>query len=130
MVMGRPNKGVHHIDGCDGSELSKQRTKLILETITGERSVQSACDELGIQRARFAELRIKALQGAVDALEPGRPGRPRVHDPEQEQHDRELDAHIRTLERLLLISETKGLLSELRADEKGGVRSKWGWGRG
>ena len=68
MVMGRPNKGVHHIDGCDGSELSKQRTKLILETITGERSVQSACDELGIQReAPLAPL----VLGASTTIEAG-----------------------------------------------------------
>lgn len=129
MVIGRPNKGIGHIDNCDGSELSKQRTKLILETINGERSVREACEQLGIQRARFAELRAKALQGAIDAIEPGRPGRPRVRDLEQERRDQELDAQVHTLERLLLLSETKNLLSELRADEKGGARSKWAWGR-
>jgi len=52
MVMGRPNKGIDHIDNCDGSRLSKRRIKLILLTITGELSVQDACEKLGIQRAR------------------------------------------------------------------------------
>ena len=42
MVMGRPNKGVLHVDNCDGSQLSKRRTKAVLQTITGELSVNEA----------------------------------------------------------------------------------------
>ena len=73
MVMGRPNKGVDHVDKCDGSEQSKQRVQRvqrILQAISGERSVKEACEQLGIQRPRFADLRTKALQAAVDALSP------------------------------------------------------------
>ena len=113
MVMGRPNKGIDHVDGCDCSELSKERAKIILQTISGELSVQAACQRMGIQRARFAELRGLALQGSVDALEPGRPGRPRKRDVEQEQREAELQAEIDKLKRQLAIAETRVLLSEV-----------------
>ena len=36
--------------------------------------------KLGLGRSRFHDLRVKALQGALDALRPGVPGRPRKGD--------------------------------------------------
>ena len=131
MVMGRPNKGVGHIDNCEGSEQSKERARVILQTISGELSVQEACDLLGIQRPRFAELRALALQGSVDAIEPGRPGRPRKRDVDEERRERELLARIEELERDVQIARTKEMLAELnaaetQAAEKGGdARSQW-----
>jgi hypothetical protein len=122
MVMGRPNKGIDHIDNCDGSRLSKRRIKLILQTISGELSVQDACEKLGIQRARFAELRAKALQATVDAIEPGRPGRPQKRDAEQEQHEAELQAQIAALRRQLEVAETRALLSHVQRVKKGATQ--------
>lgn len=76
MTMGRPNKGVGHVDGLDAATAEKDRLRAILETITGDLSVEDACARLGIHRAQFQDLRHRALQGAVTALQPGRPGRP------------------------------------------------------
>ncbi len=80
MTMGRPNKALGHIDDLDAGGLEKARLRAILATITGELSVQDACAQLGIGRARFAELRQQALQGACNSLAPKRPGRPRRRD--------------------------------------------------
>ncbi len=55
--------------------MEKARLRAIVETLTGERSVDEACTRLGIQRAYFQELRHKALQGALEALMPQQPGR-------------------------------------------------------
>lgn len=88
MVMGRPNKGVEHVDKVDASRHEKDRLKAVLRTVTGELSVQDACAQLGISRARFQALRDECLQGAADALAPGRPGRPPLRDAE---HQAEVD---------------------------------------
>ena len=55
--------------------MEKQRLRAIMQTLTGELSVDEACLQLGIQRAYFQELRGKALQGALSALVPRQPGR-------------------------------------------------------
>jgi hypothetical protein len=101
MTMGRPNKALGHVDGLDAGELEKNRLKAILATITGELSVQEACEQLGIGRARFAELRQMALQGACNSLAPGRPGRPRQHDAEDDQRVVELESANAQLSREL-----------------------------
>jgi hypothetical protein len=125
-TMGRPNKGVGHVDKLDGDEYQKERLKTILETITGERSVQEACEALGIGRARFSELRSIALQSACDGLAPGKPGRPRTRDPER---DAELEALRSERDRLRRERDTVWIRAELalampellKAAEKGGA---------
>ena len=42
MTMGRPNKGVEHVDKVDAGRHEKDRLKAILRTVTGELSVQDA----------------------------------------------------------------------------------------
>ena len=128
MVMGRPNKGIGHVNNCDGSRQSKQRARVILQTITGELSVNEACAKLGIQRPQFAKLRAKAMQGTVDALEPGRPGRPRRHDVESEQREAELQAKIAQLENQLHVEQIRAAVVQIlpgRGDgQKGGATAR------
>ncbi len=125
MVMGRPNKGIGHVDNCEGAKMAKQRLKLILQTIEGEISVQDACEKLGIQRPRFAELRAQALQAAVEALEPGRPGRPRKHDVEQQQRETELAREVESLQQRLHVAEVRASVAQILPDRalpvKGGA---------
>jgi hypothetical protein len=64
------------VDKLEGSDLAKRRVKVVLETISGEKTVAEACKALGIGEARFHELRARVLAGALAASEPGRPGRP------------------------------------------------------
>lgn len=110
MTMGRPNKALGHVDGLDAGDLEKTRLRAILATITGELSVQDACMQLGIRRARFAELRQKALQAACSSLAPRPPGRPRRRDVEEDQRITALAAENTRLDREL---RAAGIRTEL-----------------
>jgi hypothetical protein len=55
--------------------------QVILETLAGTCRVQEACTRLGIGEARFHQLRLQALQGAVEQLEQRPAGRP-AREPE------------------------------------------------
>jgi len=128
MVMGRPNKGVDHVGNCDGSKQSKLRTQVVLQTISGELTVNDALEILGIQRAHFAKLRLRALQGAVDALEPGRPGRRRRHDAEIDQRAVELASKIAQLEKQLQLERARADIAQIlpgrNGDQKGGSMTR------
>jgi|SRR5712672_897927 len=78
MPAGRPTQGSAHVDRLEGHTEEKRRLRAILEVIAGERSVQSACEELHVSEARFHELRGQALQSALDGLVPKSPGRPKA----------------------------------------------------
>jgi hypothetical protein len=104
--MSRPGKGVEHVDALEGDATTKARLKAVLATIAGELSVEEACRRLCVSPARFHELREEALLGALSALSPKPPGRPRAAAPDPElvalrkrtfDLERELEAaHIRT----------------------------------
>lgn len=76
MPGGRPPLGAALIDKLDGPEESKRRLRAIVEVLSREKSVETACEELGIERARFYQLERAALAGALEGLEPKPPGRP------------------------------------------------------
>ena len=75
-TMGRPPLGPEIVDRIEGSEEARRRARILLEVMTGERSVDSACDALGIQTTRFEDIRKEAFGGLVAALEPKPAGRP------------------------------------------------------
>jgi hypothetical protein len=97
-----------HIDRLSGPVESKERLRVILETLTGERTVSDASERLGIIEARFHCLRQEALEGALSALVPRRAGRPpkvsdavpaRQTELEEQVHDLQLElqaAEVRT----------------------------------
>jgi hypothetical protein len=64
----------------DGADDGKRRLKIILETISGEKTIEQACEELHVSPSRFHELRREALQAALDGLMPGAAGRPKHGD--------------------------------------------------
>ena len=74
--MGRPAKGPRLVDRLEGSAQAKERLTVILETVSGTRSVASACEVLGLSEAAFHRLRQRTLADAVASLEPRRMGRP------------------------------------------------------
>jgi len=78
----------------EGPEELKRRLRVILQTLTGERTVLEACRELGVGQARFHELRQQVLQGALDGIAPGRPGRPRKVETEEGGRVRELEDEL------------------------------------
>ncbi len=76
MAGGRPPLGPALVETLDGPEEAKRRLRAILEVLSREKSVETACAELGIERARFYQLERAALLAALGGLEPKPPGRP------------------------------------------------------
>ena len=101
MSRGRPAKGAKLVEDLDGSRDAKNRLKVILEAISGEKGVAEACAELGIGKSAFHELRTKTLQATLENLEPKPAGRPRKEVSEDQ-------AEVERLKR-----ENKELLTEL-----------------
>ena len=86
MTRGRPPEGPKLVERLDGSPEAKQRLQVILQTLTGEKTVEAACAELQIGEAAFHKLRQRTLQDAVTSLEPRPAGRPpQPVSPEAEQ---------------------------------------------
>jgi transposase-like protein len=85
------------VDRLEGPPEPKQRLEVILRTITGELSVEEACQTLGIAATHFHRLRDRALEGALSALMPGAPGRPRTEAPLDLTRIEELQAEVRDL---------------------------------
>jgi hypothetical protein len=59
-----------------GSDEARRRTRVVLQTMTGELRVQDACALLGLSEQRFEAIRQEAIAGAVASLEPKPVGRP------------------------------------------------------
>jgi hypothetical protein len=78
MSRGRPPAGPKLVEGLEGSDVAKERLRVVLQTIAGELNIQEACECLNISEARFHELRAEVLQMAVQHLEPKPAGRPPV----------------------------------------------------
>ena len=95
--MARKPMGPKMVENMDGSKQAKKKLKVILETVSGQKSVREACEELGIGEARFHELRKEILQSALEASEPGRAGRPRKATEEENQEIAELKDEIKEL---------------------------------
>ena len=85
-MRGRRPAGPAYVDNLEGSVPTKQRLKVILETLRGELRLLEACQLLGVSPQRFHQLREEALQAALTALEPRPAGRPaHQRSPAEEQ---------------------------------------------
>ncbi len=76
ITMSRPPLGPALVDRLSGSDAARQRTRLMLETISGVTSVEAAAEQLGISTQRFHDLRDELLQSTIAAAEPKPLGRP------------------------------------------------------
>jgi transposase len=85
-MRGRKPAGPEYVEHLAGSELAKERLKVVLETLAGTCRVQEACQRLGISEQRFHQLRQRMLEAALERLEPQPAGRkPAPLAPEQAQ---------------------------------------------
>ena len=75
---GRPPRGAKQVDHLTGSIDAKARLRVIMETVSGQKSIKEACRELGVEKSAFYTMRDKALAGALESLEPRQMGRPRA----------------------------------------------------
>jgi hypothetical protein len=125
MSAGRPVKGPELVEELDGSEAAKRRVKVILETVSGQRTILDACIELGIGKSAFHELRNRVLQAALSDAEPRPVGRP----PKEEPTAAEVDAdrlkaeneHLRTELEIAQVRE-EILLAMPEVFERGGEK--------
>lgn len=89
MRVGRPPMKSALVEGLEGEAREKARLRAMLETLSGERTLEEACEALDLSRSRFCELRERALQAALDGLIPGVPGRkPKVREVEASEVDK------------------------------------------
>jgi hypothetical protein len=102
---GRKPTGPQLVERLEGSLHAKTRLKIILETLSGKRTIPDACQELGIQDSMFHKMRSEVLQTALSRLEPRPLGRP----PQlPSAHDEDL---------LRLTAENRKLQIEIKAAE-------------
>jgi hypothetical protein len=109
---GRKPIGVQLVEHLDGSERAKSRLKAILETLSGERSIPDACEELGIQESMFHRVRSEVLQTALSRLEPRPLGRPPQRPPPRDLRVAELEEENLRLHIELKASEVRRELAE------------------
>jgi transposase-like protein len=90
-----------------GSARAKERLELILETLGGRRTIAEACQALGLSEAQFHRVRERALEGALEALEPRPVGRPRQAVTPEGERIRELEAELREIQVELMAAEIR-----------------------
>jgi hypothetical protein len=74
--LGRRPQGARLVESLAGSAHARQRLRLFLQTLAGEKSVVAACAELGIVESRFYDQRAAWLAHSLEMLEPRAAGRP------------------------------------------------------
>jgi predicted ArsR family transcriptional regulator len=111
-TLGRPPHGPRLVERLDLSASAAERLKLILETISGARSVKDASEMLGISETRFHVIRQTALEAAGQSLEPQAPGRPAKAHPESEER---IEALEREKGELTVALEAMRLREEIAA---------------
>jgi TolA-binding protein len=117
MGRGRPPLGAELVNTLDGSELAKQRLKVVLQTISGELTIPQACERLQLSEARFHELRSACLQTACATFEPKAVGRPASAPPtEQGQKIENLERQIAELKIDLQASQIRERMALLMPD--------------
>jgi hypothetical protein len=97
-MRGRYPLGMEAVDKLAGSELAKERMKVIVATLTGQCRLQEACVQLNISEPRFQQLRQQFLEGGLASLEPGKAGRPAKQPTVAERRVQELEAQMAALE--------------------------------
>ena len=112
--LGRKPQGPALVAALPGSEHTKRRLTLFLQTLSGQCSVGEACAELGIGESRFYAQRGEWLAESLALLEPGAPGRPaRPLPPPELAQVHELQERIRQLEARLAAAEVRSELASL-----------------
>ena len=110
--LGRKPQGAALVAALPGSEHTKKRLTLFLQTLSGQCSVGEACQELDICDSRFFAQRTEWLEESLALLEPGSPGRPAKPAPLPEPA--EVDAlrkRVRELEHRLAVAEARSDLA-------------------
>jgi len=110
--IGRKPQGAELVDALFGSERAKARLKAFLETLSGELTIDEACQQLEICASRFFDQRNAWLHGSLELLEPRLPGRPRKEEPPVPPEEVEsLRKRVQELEARVVVAETQSALA-------------------
>jgi hypothetical protein len=107
IMRGRKPSGPEYVKKLHGSIEAKERLAVILETLFGRCRVLEACAQLGIAETRFHQIRIEALQAALENLELRPAGRPPQISPESAARIRELEEQVQALQIELRAAEAR-----------------------
>ena len=120
-MRGRYPAGSEYVEKVEGSPLAKERGRVLLDVQAGQLRLQEACEKLGIRETRFHQLRQAAMQGWVQSLEPGVPGRPGRSETPEGERIRELEQRLAEkeleLQEALVRAEVALILPQRRAVE-------------
>lgn len=100
-MRGRRPTGPEYLDKRLGSAEAKERAKAVLGTMFAGERVLAACDQLGIHETRFQQLRERAADALLSALEPRPAGRPSRASLSEVEYIRALEQRIEELEQAL-----------------------------
>ena len=111
-MAGRKPVGPALAERVSGSQQSRQRLEVLLETITGAKTMDEACRALGIEKSQLFKLRARMLEAAAASLEPGPVGRPPQPVDPQAARIAELEAQIKQLSLELAASRLREELAQ------------------
>jgi hypothetical protein len=114
-VAGRKPVGPALAERVSASEQARTRLKVLLETITGAKTMEQACRALSIQKTQLFKLRIRVLEAAAAALEPQPIGRPPQRVGPQAARIAALEAQIHELKLELEASRVRVELAQALA---------------
>ena len=126
-MAGRKPVGPGLAQRVSASEQARARLEVLLETITGDKTMDAACRALSIRKTQLFKLRIRVLEAAAAALEPQPTGRPPKAANPEAARVAELEAQINELKVELEASRLRVELAQtLRAagDERSPRRKK------
>ena len=132
MSRGRPTEWVDELlSRLDGSEGAKEKMRVLLDAYASGKSIEEACEALGVQRSRLFELKDQAFQGMLSALEPKPQGRPSEAPSEECAQIALLEERVRRLTMEKEAAEIRAEIAQwmpnlLRAEKKTGPRPEPG----
>ena len=96
---GRPALGAELLESIEGaSPIARERLEAIVRTLSGEWTLEEACEHLGVGRSWFCEMRSRFLRESAPLLEPRRPGPPPRVETEAERNTKELRQRLDELQ--------------------------------
>ena len=83
MTTGRPPLGSAIVDRFEAPEVEKRRAKEVVAVLMREKTVDEACEALGVGRARYYQLQDDFIASGIAGLAPKPPGRKPAPSPSE-----------------------------------------------
>ena len=124
---GRKPSGTKLLKKFHATDHAQSRMRAILQTMSGQKTIAEACEELDIGEAMFHRMRDRALAAGLQALEAKPMGRPRtattaeasrVAELEQQQKDLKMAVHAAELRAEIAGSMPHLLAGRARGEKK------------